>query len=314
MKPMSEGFFVGIDVSKAQLDVHVRPSGEAFVVPRDEEGLAGLAERLKVLAPELVVMEATGGLQVRAAGVLAAAGLTLAVVNPRQVRDFARATGRLAKTDRLDAAMLAHFAEAVRPEPRPLADADRQMLVDIVTRRRQLVSMRADEKRRRSAVADRRLLQRIDAHIAWLTEAIDAIDADIEDHIRQSPLWRVEDALLESVPGVGPVTRATVMALLPELGQLNRRAIASLVGVAPLARDSGQFRGRRMVQGGRTHVRTVLYMATVSAIRCNPTIRSFYERLRAAGKPAKLAITACIRKLLTILNAICRNKAEWRTT
>jgi transposase len=307
------GIFVGIDVSKSQLDIHVRPGGEAFIVPRDDEGLAALAERLTALAPELIVMEATGGLQVRVAGALAAAGLTLAVVNPRQVRDFARAVGQRAKTDRLDAAVLAHFAELVRPEPRALADADRQELIELVTRRRQLVTMRADEKKRRAAVTDHRLLRLIDDHVEWLSKAIDALDNDIDSTLKRSPVWRVDDELLDSVPGIGFVARATFSALLPELGKLSRRAIASLVGVAPIARDSGQFRGRRMIQGGRSQVRAVLYMATISAIRCNPVITAFHSRLRAQGKPPKVAIIACMRKLLTILNAICRSKTPWRT-
>jgi transposase len=310
---MTETSFVGIDVSKAELDVHVRPAGEAFVVARNDEGLAGLVARLSEIAPELIVLEATGGLQTRVAGALAAAGLPVAVVNPRQVRDFARATGHLAKTDRLDAAVLAHFAQAVRPEVRPLADAARQQLIDLVARRRQLVAMRADEKRRRSMVAGPRLLAPLDEHIAWLSRAIDALDGDIEQAIQDSPLWRVEDELYDTVPGIGSVARMTIFAHLPELGRLSRRAIASLVGVAPMARDSGQFRGRRMIQGGRHEVRAVLYMATVSAIRCNPTIASFHQRLRANGKPPKVAIVACMRKLLTILNAIAKTQSPWRT-
>jgi transposase len=311
---MTETSFVGIDVSKAALDVHVRPAGEAFVVPRNDEGLAALVARLSEINPELIVLEATGGLQTRVAGALAAAGLAVAVINPRQVRDFARATGRLAKTDRLDAAVLAHFAQAVRPEIRPLADAARQQLIDLVTRRRQLVAMRADEKRRRSTVVEPRLLTPLDEHIAWLTRAIDALDSDIEQAIRDSSVWRVEDQLYSTVPGIGPVARVTFFAHLPELGRLSRRAIASLVGVAPIARDSGQFRGRCMIQGGRHEVRAVLYMATVSAIRCNPIIADFHKRLRANGKPPKVAIVACMRKLLTILNAIARTQLPWSPT
>jgi transposase len=258
----------------------------------------------------LVVLEATGGLQERAAAVLAAAGLAVAVVNPRQVRDFARATGRLAKTDRLDAAAIARFAAAVRPAPRDLPDAARQALIDLVARRRQLVEMRVAEKVRRAQIAPA-LRPRLDEHLAWLAEAIAELDRAIGTAIRHSPLWRVEDDLLGSVPGVGPLTRATLLAKLPELGHLDRRKIAALVGVAPMSRDSGTFRGQRFVQGGRADVRTVLYMATVTAVRCNPVIRAFHRRLIAAGKPAKVALTACMRKLLAILNAIARTRQPW---
>jgi transposase len=306
----SHEVFVGIDVSKAQLDVHVLPSGEAFVVTRDDEGLKSLLARLAGLERALVVLEATGGLQERVALDLAAAGLAVAVVNPRQVRDFARATGRLAKTDRIDAAMIASFADKVRPEPRPLADAARQALIDLVARRRQLVEMRSTEKTRRSQLASA-LRPRLEEHLEWLSRAIDEIDGDIGNTLRQSPLWRAEDDLLRSIPGLGPVTRATLMAKLPELGQLGRRQIAALVGLAPMNRDSGTFRGKRFIQGGRGDVRTVLYMATLAAIRRSSTLQSFYQRLRTAGKPAKLAITATMRKLLTIINAICKTRTPW---
>lgn len=304
--------FVGVDVSRDRLDIHILPEGESRSVSYDETGLNAVVALLRE-RPCLVVLEATGGLQARAAVMLAAAGLLVAVVNPRQVRDFAKATGRLAKTDALDAMAIAHFAQAVRPEPRPLADAERQELIDLVARRRQLVEMRAAEKMRRSRMAPA-LRKRLDEHIAWLTSAIDDLDLEIGTTLRQSRVWRVEDDLLAKVPGLGPVTRATLLAKLPELGKLGRRQIAALVGLAPFNHDSGTQRGRRAIRGGRADVRTVLYMATVSAIRCNPIIKTFYQRLRSAGKAPKVAITACMRKLLTTLNAIMRSKTDWKTT
>jgi transposase len=303
--------FIGIDVSKTRLDVHVQPGGEAFAADNDEAGVAGLVERLRAQEASLVVLEATGGLQERAAAALAAAGLFVAVVNPRQVRDFARATGRLAKTDKLDAAMLAAFAEAVKPQPRPLPDPERQALIDLVTRRRQLVEMRAAEKIRRAQMAPA-LRPRLDQHIAFLDAAIAELDRETGQALRSSGAWRANDDLLASVPGIGNVARAVIAAKLPELGQLSRRQIAALVGVAPINRDSGQMRGKRTIAGGRADVRTVLYMATVAAIRCNPPIRAFHQRLKAAGKPPKLAITACMRKLLTILNALVKTQTPWR--
>ena len=307
--------FVGIDVSTTRLDGHVLPAGTTFAFGNHEPGLQELIAHLVTVVDDaracLVVLEATGGLQERAAAMLSAAGLAVSVVNPRQVRDFARATGRLAKTDRLDAEVIARFAASVRPEPRPLPDACRQILIDLVARRRQLVEMRAAEKIRRSQLAPA-LRPRLDEHLAWLAKAIDELDREIGGAVRGSPLWRVEDDLLASLPGVGPVTRAVLLAKLPELGQLDRRKIAALVGVAPLNRDSGAWRGRRGVQGGRADVRAVLYMATVAAVRCNPVIRGFHARLVAAGKPAKVALTACMRKLLTRLNAIARIRQPWQ--
>jgi transposase len=302
--------FVGVDVSKAQLDAHLLPDDRALAVPNDQAGLHALVAQLAGGPSTLVVLEATGGLQERAAAALAAAGFAVAVVNPRQVRDFARATGKLAKTDhRLDAAVIARFAQAVRPAPRPLADPERQALVERVGRRRQLVEMRAIEKARRSQLATG-LHPRLDQHIAWLSEAIAELDRDIGKMVRASSVWRVEDELLDGVPGLGPITRATLLAKLPELGTLDRRKIASLVGVAPLNRDSGTLRGRRTICGGRAEVRRTLYMATVTAIRCHPTIQAFHQKLTARGKPAKVAITACMRKLLTILNAILRDRTS----
>ena len=303
--------FVGIDVSKARLDVHVLPQGESLSFAHDEAGLQDLAQRLSTERC-LVVLEATGGLQERAAAMLAAAGLLVAVVNPRQVRDFAKATGRLAKTDRLDAMIIAHFAQVVRPEPRPLPDAERQALIDLVARRRQLVEMRATEKTRRSQLAPA-LRGRLDEHIDWLSQAIDELNNQIGLTLRSSRAWRSDDDLLGSVPGLGPVTRAVLLAKLPELGQLDRRRIAALVGVAPFNRDSGTLRGRRAIQGGRADVRAAIYMATVTAIRCNPVLKAFHQHLRKLGKPPKVALTACMRKLLTIVNAIMRTKNQWKT-
>ncbi len=305
--------FVGIDVAKERLDVFLRPSGEAFVVPRDDKGLAELVERLDRYDIALVVLEATGGLQLRAAAVLAEAGLPVAVVNPRQVRDFARAIGRLAKTDRLDAEAIARFAEALRPVPRPLADAEQQRLAALVARRRQLIEMRVAEKNRRQRLGQPQLRRRLDEHLAWLAKAIAEIDQDLDGAVRDSSLWRVEEDLLQSVPGVGPVLSRTLLAELPELGRLNRRQIAALVGVAPFNRDSGTLRGRRNVWGGRAQVRASLYMATLAATRANPPIAATYQRLLDAGKPAKVALTACMRKLLTILNAIRRDQQPWKT-
>jgi transposase len=305
--------FVGVDVSKARLDVHVRPQGECLGFDNDEAGIAALCAALAARqVPSLVVLEATGGLQERAAAALAAAGFYVAVVNPRQVRDYARATGRLAKTDRLDAASIAAFAEAVRPEPRPLADPERQALIDLVSRRRQLVEMRAAEKIRRGQMPPA-LRPTLEAHLSFLDKAIADLDQDIGRQLRESAAWQADDSLLASVPGIGPVARATLLAKLPELGLLTRRQIAALVGVAPLNRDSGQWRGRRSICGGRAEVRTVLYMATLTATRCNPVIAAFHRRLREAGKPPKVALTACMRKLLTILNAMTRAQTSWRT-
>jgi len=299
--------FVGIDVSKARLDVHRLPDGGATAFDYSPEGLARLRDWLGSAPPNLVVLEATGGLQLRLAAELVAAELPVAVVNPRQVRDFARATGRLAKTDRLDAEAIARFAASIRPEPRPLPDAERQALIDLVTRRRQLVDMRTAEKLRLGSV-HQVLRPSLLAHVDWLTNAIDALDADIDGAVRHSPLWRDDLRLLTSVPGVGRGTASTLIALLPELGTIPIGKLTALVGLAPLNHDSGTLRGQRHIRGGRTPVRTALYMATLSAIRCNTAIRDFNQRLRAAGKPPKLAITACMRKLLRILNAIASSK------
>ena len=304
--------FVGIDVSKDRLDVHLRPVGSAFAVARDAEGLDDLVERLSALAPALVVLEATGGFEITVAAALAAAGLPLAVVNPRQIREFARSTGRLAKTDRLDAEAIALFAERVRPEPRPIAGPEAQVLGELVARRRQLVEMIGMESNRQHQVRDSRLKGRIQSHLAWLRKALAEIDREIDGQVRSSPVWRETEELLTSVPGIGKVTAHTLLADLPELGQLGRRKLAALVGVAPINRDSGLMRGHRAIAGGRFNVRNVLYMATLTAIRWNPLIRAHYTQLRKRGRPAKVAIVACMRRLLTILNAMLREKTPWQ--
>jgi transposase len=301
--------FVGIDVAKAKLDVFIRPSGESFSVANDEFGVRELLKRLGPAA--FVILEATGGLEVPVASSLASAGVVVAIVNPRQVRDFARATGRLAKTDRLDAEVLARFGETVRPAARPLADAQAQALEALVTRRRQLVEMLSAEKNRR-VMAPKVLHRSIDEHIRWLEKRLGGFDDELGTMIRDTPLWRERDELLRSVPGVGKVLSSTLLAHLPELGALNRKQIAALAGVAPFNRDSGSMRGSRCIWGGRAQVRRVLYMATVAGIRSNPAISSFYLRLRASGKHAKPALTACMRKLLVILNAMLRTKTHWQ--
>jgi transposase len=304
--------FIGIDVAKDRLDVHVRPSGEAFAVARDGEGLAVLVARLEALQPTAIVLEATGGFERTVAAALAAAKLPLSVVNPRQIRDFARATGKLAKTDALDAAAIAHFAEAVRPELRPIPDAQAQALGEMVTRRRQIVEMIVAETHRRRQLTQRLLLRRLDRHLALLQEELSEIERDLSNTIGGTPAWRESEDLLKTVPGIGNATARTLLAELPELGTLDRKQIAALVGVAPLNRDSGTMRGRRSTWGGRASVRSVLYMAALVATRHNVAIATFYKRLRNAGKPAKVALTAVMRKLLTILNAILRERRPWQ--
>ena len=311
MDPMN--ISVGIDVAKDWLDVAEWPDGAAWRVPNDEPSIASLVERLRQREPAVVVLEATGGLECPLVAALAAAQLPVVVVNPRQVRDFARATGRLAKTDAIDARVLAQFGEAVEPRPRPLPDQATQELAALVTRRRQLVQMLTAEKNR-LRIAARPVRRDIQQHIRWLERRLDDLDGDLRKTIQASPLWRDRDQVLQSAPGVGFVSSSTLLASLPELGRLNHKEIAALVGVAPLNRDSGTFRGRRTVWGGRADVRAVLYMATLVASRHNPVVKAFYERLVAAGKPKKVALTACMRKLLTILNAMIRNHASWQIT
>ena len=303
--------FVGIDVAKTQLDIALRPSGERWSVPNDTNGVTTLVDRMQTLQPTLIVLEATGGLERLVTSALATAGLPVVVVNPRQARDFARATGQLAKTDALDARALAHFADVMRPTPRPLPDAQTQELRGLLGRRQQLIVMRTAEQNR-LAGASGRLTQDIEAHIAWLNARIATLDDDLETMLRASPLWRENDDLLQSVPGIGPVCARTFLLELPELGTLTRQQIAALVGVAPLNCDSGTLRGRRTIWGGRAHVRTVLYMGTLVATRFNPQIKAFYQRLLAAGKIKKVALTACMHKLVTILNAMLKHRTSWK--
>lgn len=302
--------FVGIDVSKAQLDVAVRPSGELWAVTNDEAGFALLVSRLKPLEPKLVIVEATGGYQAPLVAALTVAGIVVAVVNPRQVRDFGRASGQLAKTDVLDAEVIARFGEAMRPEPRPLPDEETQALQAVVHRRRQLVDMITAEKNRLGTALP--VVRRdIEEHIAWLKRRLKDIDDDLYTSLKKSPLWRVKEQILRSAPGVGRVTTCALIAQIPELGRLSGRKISALVGVAPLNRDSGTMRGARVTWGGRATVRNALYMATLTAIRCSPSMARFYERLRGFGKPAKVAHVACMRKLLVRLNAMMRDGTTW---
>jgi len=303
--------FVGIDVSKSTLDVCIEPLGQTLHVAYDEAGARQVVSRLKELGPALIVMEATGGLEVRIATELSIKGLPVAIINPRQARDFAKATGQLAKTDRVDAAVLAAFAKAIRPQVRPLKDADTRALDDMVSRRRQLINMRVQETLRLGTAASKPLEKSLNKHIAWLDKQIAGIDTDLTKRLRRSDAWRTKDDLLRGIPGVGAVTTLTMLAKCPELGTLNRREIAALTGVAPLANDSGKHRGKRFIWGGRADARAVLYMATVSAIRCNDTIRAFAERLKNAGKPPKVVIVACMRKLLIIMNSMLKNNTPW---
>jgi transposase len=302
--------WVGIDVSKARLDVALGVAGELLWVANDARGIASLVARLVELAPELVVLEASGGLQTALVAELGAAQLPVVVVNPRQVRDFARATGQLAKTDALDARMLALFAERIRPQVRPLPGEQELELKALVARRRELVEMITAERNRLDR-APKLLHKEISAHIRWLEGRLKDRDRDLDRMLRSSPLWREREDLLRAVPGVGPVLCATLLADLPELGALSRHQIAKLVGVAPLNCDSGTMRGRRTVWGGRAQVRAALYMATLAAVRCNPALKTFYLRLRSAGKPAKVALTAAMRKLLTVLNAMLKHRTHW---
>jgi transposase len=306
--------FVGIDVAKAELVVSIVPSAERFTVTNDERGVRTLVERLRPIAATLIVLEATGGYELLAVAALAAAALPVIVVNPRQVRDFAKATGQLAKTDRIDADILARFADVVRPTVRAIPDAQAQELEALLTRRRQLLEMLQAEKNRTGQVfgKGKRLVKKsLKAHITYLERELRMTDTDLGEMVRNSPAWRERDELLQSVPGVGPVLSRTLLADLPELGRLSRREIAKLVGVAPLSRDSGTMRGRRFVQGGRATVRGVLYMGALVATKRNAVIRAFYQRLVTAGKPKKLALVACMRKLLTMLNVMVRTHTRW---
>lgn len=302
--------FIGIDVAKDFLDIAVRPTGEEWRVANDEVGITGLVKRLRALRPTLIVLEATARLHVAAVGALTEAGLPVQAVNPRQVRDFGKATGKLAKTD---ARVLAHFADAVRPAIRTLPDAQTQALSMLLARRRQLVEMLTAERNRRAGISAT-IRAEIDEHVVWLTARLKQANRDLVHLLRDSPIWRERDDLLEGVPGVGPVVTDTLVADLPELGKLTHKQIAALVGVAPLNRDSGQMRGKRAIWGGRSAVQAALYMAATSATRCNPIIHAFYQRLVASGKLRKVALVACMRKLLTILNAMLRTNSPWKVT
>jgi len=304
--------FIGIDVAKTRLDVAIRPTDQQWQVAYTEKGIQELVEQITVLHPTLVLLEASGGLELPMVTALTVANLPVVVVNPRQVRDFARATGKLAKTDALDAQVLAHFAEAIRPLPRPLPDTETQALTALVARRNQVMSMLVAEKNR-LRTSQPPVRQRIQFHIDWLEQELDEIDRDLKEMLRSSPIWREKENLLRTVPGVGPQLTISILAYLPELGTLNRKRIAALVGVAPFNRDSGTLRGKRAVWGGRSRIRAALYMAALVASRHNPVISIFYQRLLAAGKPKKVALTACMRKLLIILNAMLKHHSSWQS-
>jgi transposase len=310
MEEEKQQVFIGIDVSKKELEVALRPVGNRSVFSNDEEGIAFLVSFVLSCSPTLVVLEATGGLETGVVSALAARKCPVVVVNPRQARDFAKATGKLAKTDSIDAHVLAHFAEAVRPEIRALKDVEAQNLDALNTRRRQIVEMITAEKNR-LLMASSWTRKDIKSHIDWLEKFLQKVNKDMNKLLKKSPVWREKDNILQSTPGVGPVLSITLLADLPELGKLNAKQIAALVGVAPMNRDSGNFRGRRAIWGGRASVRSILYMSTMSAIRFNPVIKVFYQRLRAAGKVHKVAVTACMRKLLIILNAMIRKSSCW---
>ena len=307
----SPGVFVGIDVAQAELVIALRPTEESWTVRNDEPGFAALIRRLRPLAVTLIVLEATGGYERAVVAALATAGFPLVVANPRQVRDFARGTGQLAKTDHVDAQILALFAERVHPTPRPLPDAATRALEALLARRRQLLDMLTAE-RNRLAHAGPPIARDLRRHIRWLERRLGKLDDDLDQQIQRSPVWRTQDDLLQSAPGVGPVLSRTLLEALPELGHLTHKQVAALVGVAPLARDSGTRRGHRRVWGGRAAVRAVLYMGALAAAHHNPVIRAFYQRLVTAGKPKKVALTACMHKLLTILNAMVRSNTVWR--
>lgn len=304
--------FVGIDVSKERLDVHVRPQAEAFAVPRNGKGLEELIERLRVLAPVLVAVEASGGFETVVAAALAGAGLAVAVINPAQVRHFAQAIGKRAKTDPVDAAVIAHFVEAVKPQPRPLQDEAARLLTELVTRRRQIIEMAVAERQRLKRVNEPRVRKSLTRHITLLEKELASIDRDIDTMVRGSPLWRAKEELLASVPGIGKIIARTLLAQMPELGRLDRRRIASLAGLAPYTRQSGRWKGKSIIGGGRAVVRSALFIAAMVASRRNSVLKAFYQRLLAVGKPKMVALIAVARKLLTVLNAIIRDQRPWQ--
>jgi len=303
--------FVGIDVSKERLDMGAWPSKETWSNSQAPEDINDLARKVKTLKPSLVVLESTGGLEIPVAAALSELQIPLAIVNPRQVRDFAKATGRLAKTDRIDSLVLAHFAQAIRPQAKPIADVKTREIQALLARRRQIVEMSTAEKNRLHSAVGKKVRNNIERHLVWLSKQLKEINDDLDKVIKASEAWRVKDDLLQSVPGVGPVLTSTLIIALPELGALNRMQIAALVGVAPLNRDSGKLKGTRHIWGGRATVRSALYMGTLVASRHNPVIKAFYLRLLDEGKPKKVALTACMRKLLLILNVMIRDHTRW---
>ena len=306
-----QAMWIGIDVSNESLDVAARPTGEFWSVSNTDKGVLGIVARLEPFSPEMIVVEATGGLEALVVTALASAGLPVVAVNPRQVRNFAKATGRLAKTDKIDAHVIAHFGEAVRPDIRPVKDKGLQELTELITRRRQIIDMLTAEKNRLKR-ASKQVAKDIEAHVAWLKKRLDRTDAELLKRIKKNPLWHEKDVICRSVPGVGPVLSMSLLANLPELGKVSPRQISALVGVAPFNHDSGKYHGRRIVWGGRANVRAVLYMAALVAVRFNPRIKAFYEKLINNGKKPKVAITACMHKLLIILNAMVRDGTTWR--
>lgn len=307
-----ETTFVGIDVSKDRLDVHVLPQGESFAVTRDGKGLEQLIGRLQERKPALVAVEATGGFETIVAAALAGAGLPLVVVNPAQIRHFAQAVGKKAKTDPVDALVIARFVEAVRPELRPLPDSEARLLGELVARRRQIIEMLVAERQREKRVGNPRVRKSLARHIKMLEKELPDVDGDIDAMVRGSPAWREKEDLLVSVPGIGKILARTLLAELPELGRLDRRSIASLAGLAPYTRQSGRWRGKSMISGGRSAVRSALFLAALVASRCNPMLKAFYQRLLSTGKPKMVALIALARKMLTILNALIRDQRPWQ--
>jgi transposase len=308
---MNSQIFIGLDVSKQHLDVALRPLNRHIVTPNTEPGIKRLIKRLAALKPQLIVLEASGGYEFLVTAALAEAQLPVALVNPQAVRKFAGATGKLAKTDKIDAQVLAHFAEALRPQPRPWPDQAHQALKATLQRRQQVVKMISQEKNRLEKTYVVAVRRDIEAHLLWLGQRLKDLDRDLDNQIRQSPLWKDQDRLYQSIPGIGVVVSRAVITQLQEAGTLAGKKAVALVGLAPYNRDSGRFRGKRMIRGGRSYLRRMLYMAAVSAVRCNPVIQPFYQRLLDAGKPKKLALTACMRKLVLIINAMAKNHQPW---